>query len=363
MQPENRYKEIKRKSRFFRICDNILMIFQEKTSVNYNSCNSYIIKDGNRITIIDPGISRLKLKHALKIMGLEIQNIKNIILTHAHSDHYVLVGYLCKKVQPDIYIHRYDREFLENSKKYIDFLFDISFFKNRPKFRDFYRILEYFSREIDENKRDDLDLNSAIKGVFDTWKIYSIKPDFEYKNHDSLPGELKAIHLPGHTPGHSGLLCKNMSIIFCADIDFNKRGPTVSSKFSSIHSYKKSIKKLIKIIQGYRIKYLYPGHWNPIFSEFVTNLNNFSEKFVEKEDKISKLLNEKGKMTIDEISQETFKGFSLNFKDFLDDTNRDSLLIAEASDLMTNRNYLIEMKRLNKINNIFISGKEYWKLK
>ena len=56
------------------------------------------------------------------------------------------------------------------------------------------------------------------------------------------------------------------------------------------------------------------------------------------------------------------KDFSQNFQEFLDESNRDSLLVAEASDLMTNRNYLFELKRLNKITNVEIDNIEYWRL-
>ncbi len=363
MQSEDKYKKAKNTSPFFRIDEDILMIFQGKTSIDYNSCNSYLIKDKNNVTIVDPGTSRLKLKQALKLMDVEIQNIKNVILTHAHSDHYVLIDFLRKKACPEVYIHHKDREFLENTGKYVSFLFDMEFFKKRPKFREFQQVLKYFSNpeefKIEEGR---INLNPAIKSVFDTWKIYNITPDHEYKHSETLPSNLEAIHLPGHSPGHCGLLSKEKSIVFCADIDFNKRGPTVSSPFANIHDYKQSINSLNRIISKFKIRYLFPGHWNPIFSNLKVHLLKFGREFNKKENGILRILAAEKDFTIDEISEKTFSEFSKNFDEFLNDSNRDSLLVAEASDLMTNKNYLNELKRLKKVSSTFINAEEYWRL-
>lgn len=363
MQLENELSNIKKSQPFYKIDDNTCMIFQDKTSVNFNSCNCYLIRDDNETVIIDPGCSLSNLIQTLKEIKVEIKDIKSIILTHAHSDHYVLVNHLKEKAQSEVYIHRSDSELLGDTSKYFDSLFDRSFFKSCTKFKDLYQILEYFSSQGEHGDSDtNLYLNPAIKSVFDTWNIYSIKADYEFNDNDFLPGNLKVIHLPGHTPGHCGLLYPNYSIIFSADIDFNKRGPVVSNKYANINHYKKSINKLIKMIRNHKIKHLFPGHWNPIFSNLETRLEHFYSEFEIKQEKILKILAQKEKMTIDEITAETYKEFLKNFIDLIDDTTKDSLLVAEASELVTNRNYIIELKRLKRVKKILIKKQEYWKL-
>ncbi len=356
-----KFKEIKSRQNFYQINSVMYMIFQEKTSVNFNSCNTFLIQEGQEITLIDPGCSHRKLLKVFKKLNIELTNIKNIILTHAHSDHYVNVKYLKKKGDPEIYIHHADQEFLTDVSKYIDFLFDRKFFENRPKFREFFRVLEYFAeREKFDANPHDLNLNPAIKSIFDTWNIYSITPDHEYSDRDTLPGGLKAIHLPGHTPGHCGLLANSYSLIFCADIDFNKRGPVVSSKFANICAYKRSLTKLIQLIQKHKITQLFPSHWNPVFFDLLPHIKSFALEFEKKQQELLNILTKKEKMTLDEISLETFKKFITNFKNFVDERTKDSLLVAEASDLLTNKNYLIELERLKKVkkdNNYFIIEK------
>ncbi|MHA1266617.1 MAG: MBL fold metallo-hydrolase [Candidatus Helarchaeota archaeon] len=355
------FKEIKTKQPFYQINPNMYMIFQEKTSVNFNSCNTFLIREGQEVTLVDPGCSRHHLLKLLKTLNIELTHIKNIILTHAHSDHYVNVKYLKKKADPDVYIHHADREFLINLDKYIDLLFDRKFFQNRSKFHEFFRILEYFAhREKFSANSKTLNLNPVIKGIFDTWNIYQIIPDREYSDNEKLPGELKAIHLPGHTPGHCGLLSSPHSLIFCADIDFNKRGPVVSSKYANINAYKLSLKKLRRFIRTEKITQLFPSHWNPIFSKLEQKIEEFYSKIEQKQQELLGLLSKKARMTLEEISSETFKNFAKNFTEFIDGTTRDSLLVAEASDLLTNRNYLNELKLLKKVTTTFHDNEEYW---
>ncbi|MBS7268420.1 MAG: MBL fold metallo-hydrolase [Candidatus Freyarchaeota archaeon] len=363
MQFKNEFLEIKKSKPFYKIDDKTYMIFQDKTAVNFNSCNCYLIKNDNKTVVIDPGCSRNNLIQTLKEIKVEIKDVKSIILTHSHSDHYVLVNYLKEKAQSEVYIHHSDSELLEDTSKYFDSLFDRSFIKSRPKFKELYQILEYFSnQEKYEVSETNFYLNPAIKSVFDTWNIYSIKADHEFKDNNTLPGNLKVIHLPGHTAGHCGLLHPDHSIIFSADIDFNKRGPVVSSKYANINNYKKSINKLIRIVRNHKIKHLFPGHWNPIFSNLETSLKQFYREFEIRQEKILEILAQKEKMTVDEITAETYKEFIKNFVDLIDDTTKDSLLVAEAAELMTNRNYLTELERLKLVKQVFLKNQEYWKL-
>ncbi|MHA1427992.1 MAG: MBL fold metallo-hydrolase [Candidatus Helarchaeota archaeon] len=357
MDSEDRFKEIKRREKFYTIDNDVFMIFQDKTSMNFNSCNTYLIQDGKEIILIDPGVSRRNFTKVLNILHRDLTDIKHIILTHAHSDHYVLIKYLQKKCTPEIYIHQADRQFLEDTNKYINFLFDLKFFKTRPRFTALSQILNFLTLTEQSNlDLADLNLNPAIKSIFDTWNIYSITPDHEYSDKESLPGGLKVLHLPGHSPGHCGLLFQDHSLIFCADIDFNKRGPNVSGTYANIKAYKESLVKLIHIVQQKNIKTLFPGHWNPVFSKLKSKIEAFYQEFEIKEQIILNILNNKKQMTIDEISSITFKAFANDFKDLLNETTQDSLLVAEASNLLTDRNYLKELIRLKKVKKIIVEN-------
>jgi glyoxylase-like metal-dependent hydrolase (beta-lactamase superfamily II) len=355
-----KFKRIKASSPYYRVDSNTYMIFHERSSVNFNSCNCYLLKDGDEITLIDPGCSQEGLTNTLKDGKMEFRNIRNILLTHAHSDHYGLVGFLRQNTKCEVYVHELDREFLEDTTKYVDFLFERALLKNRPKFKDLYRILENF---VNKGKtitpKSDLEVNPIIQMIFNTWDIQSIVPDHEFHDNDTLPGNLKTLHLPGHTPGHSGFKHRSRPIIFCGDIDFNVRGPVVSSTNANIFDFKQSIRKLKDLVRVQKISQLFPGHWHPAFSGLEDRLESFEKEFDKKEEQILGILDGEC-LTLDKVTQETFKDFISYFQDFISEDTKDSLLVGEASELQTNRNYLKELERQKKVTKKHLELQECW---
>jgi glyoxylase-like metal-dependent hydrolase (beta-lactamase superfamily II) len=357
---EENFKSTKASSPFYRIDPDAYMIFHERSSVNFNSCNCYLLKDGNEITLIDPGCSQEGLVRTLEDANMEFRNISNILLTHAHSDHYGLVNFLRSHTKCEVYVHGKDREFLEDTTKYVDFLFERALLKNRPRFRDLYQILENF---VNGSRRktpiSDSEINPVIEMIFNVWDIQSIAADHEFHDNETLPGNLGALHLPGHTPGHSAFKHLSKPFIFCGDIDFNVRGPVVSSTNANISDFKQSIRKLEQVIQGEHVSRLFPGHWHPVFSDLYDRLEAFGKKFDKKEEQILRILDGKC-LTLDDVTTETFKDFITYFQEFIDDDTKDSLLVGEASELQTNRNYLVELEREKRVDKKSSGLQECW---
>ena len=335
------------------------MIFHEKSSLNFNSCNCYLLPSEDGITAIDPGCSRENLIRALEAAGANIQDIKNIVLTHGHSDHYGLVPYLKDVAGSQVYAHFFDRDILEDGSKYIDFLFDRELLRPRRKFQDLVAILDNFVT-VHEGGISRQDVNPIIQMIFDVWKIYDLPIDHEFGDGDLLPAGLEVIHLPGHTPGHCAFLDCEHSTIFNGDIDFNNRGPVVSCPRAVISDFKSSIDKLINVIQQHQITRLLPGHWNPIFVNLEERLQGFEVEFTAKESQILQILANNDPKTLDEITAVTFRDFIEYFQDFVDEETQDSFLVGEAAELQTNLNYLLELERQEKVGKSTEDGQTVW---
>ena len=357
---EERFKAEKANNPYYRIDSDTYMIFHEKSSVNFNSCNCYLLKDGDEITLIDPGCSQESLTKILKAVNMELGSIRNLLLTHAHSDHYGLVNFLRSKTKCEVYVHEQDREFLEDTTKYVDFLFERALLKNRPRFRDLYRILENFVNRTEKRALPSgQELNPIIEMIFNVWDIQSITPDHEFHDNDILPGNLRALHLPGHTPGHSAFKHLEKPFVFCGDIDFNIRGPVVSSTNANIFDFEQSIQRLKDTVVTEKISRLFPGHWHPVFSSLGERLESFGTEFDKKEQQILGILDGKC-LTLDDVTVETFRDFTTYFEDFISEDTKDSLLVGEASELQTNRNYLIELERQKKITKKTLKQQDCW---
>ena len=62
-----------------------------------SSGNSYIIKAGERLIVMDAGLSCIKITRALESLGYEAQDVNDIFITHEHSDHVKSVRTLARK--------------------------------------------------------------------------------------------------------------------------------------------------------------------------------------------------------------------------------------------------------------------------
>lgn len=90
--------------------------------------NVYLFKSGD-ITLIDTGTLQTTplLKNALKEHGLEFSDIKKIIVTHGHPDHYGAARKIVKAGGAKVIAHAADKESIEggmdvSKKRYKDFL-------------------------------------------------------------------------------------------------------------------------------------------------------------------------------------------------------------------------------------------------
>jgi len=351
--------EIKNKDLFFNITDDIYMIFQESMkNLNFNSSNSYLIRyEENKFVVIDPGCPVLKFKKALRAMEIPLNQIKHVYLTHAHRDHSILVNFIKRKSNATIHVHERERKYCESVSEYFNYMFDLDILRKYPKYSVIIDCIEHF---ISPNQTDEV--NQAIKTIFDMWNLKEIHVDSTFNDNDILLGDLKVMPFPGHTTGMCGFYQEKAKILFSSDIDFSRRGPVFSSNYVNVKDFKTSLEKVMSMVKGKKISAILPAHWNPVFTNYEEKIYSYGKKIQEKENQIVQILASKQKeMSLEEITDISFLEFSKQFEKYLDGTfPRDSLLIAEAAELMVNHNYLIELERLQKIKK---DKSKYWIIK
>lgn len=138
--------------------------------------NCFILFDDNKDAfIVDPGASSENIIEAIEKNDL---NIKYILLTHGHFDHVGAVAALKKRFKAPIYLHKNDRNFLENPKEVRESAFGL--------------------------------------------QIEAANVDFFVNDGDEIPfsnDKIKVIASPGHTIGSVCYLFKNY--LFAGDTLFN----------------------------------------------------------------------------------------------------------------------------------------------
>lgn len=149
----------------------------------------HVLRDADGLYLIDAGFLRARqaLDAALRERGWRHEPIRGIIVTHGHLDHILNVGPLAEETGAWIAAPR----------------LDAGHYAGRPPYHGWSRltgVLEAIGRRafsfrpfVPDRLLDDGDF-------IDVWH------------------GLRAVHLPGHTPGHMGFLCEKLGLLFCGDL-------------------------------------------------------------------------------------------------------------------------------------------------
>jgi hydroxyacylglutathione hydrolase len=191
--------------------------------------NTYVIKDDTNI-IIDPGAARKlpALVWAMQKDGIKPEDIKIILNTHLHLDHYEGSESFKKLSGARILIHPKQKEF-----------YDLSVVK----------VAQFFGIPATEFKAD-----GQIED--ETFKKGSLG--------------LEIIFAPGHSADSICLYSKKGKFLVCGDVLFNENTGRVDLPGGNAASLKQSIDELSKL----DIEYLLPGHM-----DIVTGAENVKRNF------------------------------------------------------------------------------------
>ncbi len=193
--------------------------------------NTYLLYDmfEKYSIVIDPGMSNdsenRRIYEFLREKELEL---KAVLLTHGHFDHFCGVNFLRKSFDVQVYMHEKDLALSCNSE-----------------FIGMFGGLCPTLCMID---------NSLLEGVLQFG-----------------PFKLKVMETPGHSPGHVSFYIEELNVLFSGDVIFKGSIGRTDLPGSNFEQLKRSI--LEKIIPLGDDTKLYPGHGVPtdLFSEIVRN--------------------------------------------------------------------------------------------
>ena len=98
---------------------------------------------------------------------------------------------------------------------------------------------------------------------------------------------IQFVHLPGHTPGHTGFLLPDSGIFFLADIELSPVGPWYHNKRADIQQIIDSVEKIRKIPADDYI----PSHGEEVFTgDIGPRLDRYLENIYAREKKILRVL-------------------------------------------------------------------------
>jgi len=219
--------------------------------------NTYVIEDEEKVILIDTGMpvkSSLEiLENSLNTIGLDINKISIIIITHLHIDHIGGAYYIKKNSGASIYLSEKERGYIEyiinklvraRQDVYEEFLLKtgtpINIIK---KIVDILRISYIYPDVYSDATRN--------IGLYDGDKI-SIKKE----------SYLKIITTPGHSPDHICIYYEDRKLLFTGDHVLPKITPNIRAPLTEEDSLDEYLRSLDKISDIHVEMYL-PGHGNP----------------------------------------------------------------------------------------------------
>jgi glyoxylase-like metal-dependent hydrolase (beta-lactamase superfamily II) len=217
--------------------------------------NVYVIK-GDTLTLVDTGLNtelgKQALEHGLREIGLKLDDIEQIVLTHHHPDHAGGLGLFPEDVP--VYGHPNNQRFLHMTDEFIE--------EHERFYLDFASKLgvpaEY--KKIIGQIRRSAKLVSPRKlrsGLLEG---------------DSIPGhpDWKVIETPGHAQSHISLYHEKDGVMIGGDHLLEKISPNPlmepplqkgGERPKPLLQYNESLKKWL----GIQISILYTGHGNEVF--------------------------------------------------------------------------------------------------
>ena len=163
--------------------------------------NAYLIEE-DPLTLIDVGprdtASLEGLRSGLARLGYKLSDIKRIIISHAHADHYGLAQLVVEESNATAYIHEWDAPAVSADTDYLAY------------------------REILAGAGVPRDTIDRMEAGYEKFKgfAYPLANVEVLKDEDEILFEhesLTVVHTPGHTPGSICLVRTSNRLVFSAD--------------------------------------------------------------------------------------------------------------------------------------------------
>jgi len=246
--------------------------------------NSYIIKSGQRNLIIDTGIGteigREAMMQGIRELKVDLSKT-DLILTHLHPDHTGIASFL-QDQGAAIYIGKTDGQLIKQMYSKT----------SKTALEQLYEVL-----------LDEIDVMPIRKNEFGYDLTETVQFDFLTEKDSISIGDytFEVVDIPGHTPGHIGLLERKHRLFFGGDHILNKITPSVmfwGFEQDILGLYISSLRK----VYDYNLDYLFPAH-DTLIRDYKTRIDELISHVEERLDEVKKIISQKKKAPLEITSQ------------------------------------------------------------
>ena len=204
--------------------------------------NSYLVETSEGLFLIDTGAPGNEKKILREMSRAGRSDLKLIYITHAHFDHYGSAYELRRKTGAPIAVHQKDAGYMSRGETPL------------------------------KNVRSLGILGKLLFPLVDLfWQTKATPPDILVKEGDSFePMGLTAVvlHMPGHTPGSSGLLVEG-KYIFAGDLFTSRPWLRLQSYFADDWN---DIARSFERLKALQPDLVFPGHGRPVRGDELSGI-------------------------------------------------------------------------------------------
>lgn len=287
--------------------------FSIPTPFYVGDVNVYLIKE-DPITLIDVGPKTKEavdaLRKGLARNGVQIADIRRIVLTHAHEDHCGLAKQVRDEAKDaEILVHEWETGHLFGRLG-----------------EEQHRKLLLRSGVPDMVFEQMRSLYNEISLLTDSLEDGDFKPLRDEMELDFSSGSLQVLHTPGHTPGSCSFVREANRTLICGDCVLKRITPNPilspepinsDERFKSLAEYLVSLAKL----RSFSPTLAYGGHGEPV-TDFEEIFNRYVRAIDDRQKRVVSLVPQNG-ITAFDLAQLLFR------ESFNDDVHR-FLAISEA---------------------------------
>ncbi len=226
--------------------------------------NSYVIKTDEGYTLIDCGWDTPDaleaLRKGLDKLDIKLEDIRRLVITHNHPDHYGLAGRLVQLAKCGVTMHHLDAVHIES--RYVNL---------GPLQEEMERWLRIHGGPPNE-------LMAMVKGSEAILNRINIaKPDIEVSGGERIPAgklEWEIIWTPGHSVGHICLYERTRKTFMSGDHILNPISPSVGLHAESMGNPLADYVNSLENIRDLDVEMVLPAHGDefPGFRERIDEL-------------------------------------------------------------------------------------------
>lgn len=256
--------------------------------------NAYLVKDAEGWTIIDPGLHTEEAitswKQVISELSLSPRDIRQIILTHHHPDHFGLAGWMQLQSGAPVRMSAAGAEQTQRLWGPAQPASALILEQFRTHGMD-----EHVLTQMAQHMRDFVSMVSPFPEC--------IEPIEEGQSLHFGDASWELIHTPGHAYGHLCLYDRSSQTMFCGDHVLPQITPNVSLLPGVDDNPLESFLASLASLESLPVKLALPGHREP-FRTFGERVLSLQQHHVERLEQMRQLLHEP--LTVYELCRRLF---------------------------------------------------------